>query len=106
MSQAAKSADKQIIDRAELCLSIAQSAGRIALDGFRRRESEEIAMKGSQDFLTETDAAVEAHLKERLAEALPDDEFLGEETGGAVSGRAPRAGRRGHPRAPASGAAC
>ncbi|MCD1633767.1 inositol monophosphatase [Martelella mediterranea] len=87
MNQAAKPADQQIIDRAELCLSIAQSAGRIALDGFRRRESEEIAMKGSQDFLTETDAAVEAHLKARLAEALPDDEFLGEETGGAVSGR-------------------
>ena len=81
MNQAAKPADEQIIDRAELCLSIIQSAGRIALDGFRRRESEEIAMKGSQDFLTETDAAVEAHLKERLAEALPEDEFLGEETG-------------------------
>lgn len=87
MKQTATPADKPIVDRAELCLSLARSAGQIALDGFRRRTSEEIAMKGSQDFLTETDAAVEAHLKSRLAAALPEDDFLGEETGGAVSGR-------------------
>ena len=39
-------------------------------------------MKGPQDFLTETDAAVERHLKTALAEAFPADGFLGEETGG------------------------
>lgn len=87
MNHADKTADRQLAERAELCLSLVQSAGRIALDGFRRRSTDEIAMKGAQDFLTETDAAVEAHLKARLAEAMPDDEFLGEESGGAVTGR-------------------
>lgn len=87
MSQTEKTFEQQIAERADLCLSLARSAGRIALDGFRRRETSEIAMKGSQDFLTETDAAVEEHLKTRLAEAMPDDDFLGEETGGSVSGQ-------------------
>ncbi|SMD09078.1 inositol monophosphatase family protein [Primorskyibacter flagellatus] len=87
MDQAAKPADKHIVERANLCLSLIQSAGRIALDGFRRRDTDEIAMKGSQDFLTETDAAVEEHLRAGIAAALPGDEFLGEETGGSVTGR-------------------
>ncbi|MDF0598512.1 inositol monophosphatase family protein [Psychromarinibacter halotolerans] len=87
MSQADTSAPRQIADRADICLSLIRSAGRIALNGFRRRDGEEITMKGSQDFLTETDAAVEAHLKARLAEALPGDDFLGEETGGTVTGQ-------------------
>ena len=41
-------------------------------------------MKGPQDFLTETDAAVERHVKRAIAEAFPDDAFLGEETGGSA----------------------
>ncbi len=73
--------------RAAFCREVTASAGRLALEGFRRRGAGEIAMKGAQDFLTETDAAVEAHVKERLADAFPGDEFLGEETGGAVTGR-------------------
>ncbi len=87
MSDTLNTRDREIAQRADLCLSIARSAGQIALDGFRRRASDEIAMKGAQDFLTETDAAVERHLKNRLTEALPDDDFLGEETGGSASGR-------------------
>lgn len=73
--------------RAAFCRDVARSAGRLALDGFRRRDAAEIAMKGAQDFLTETDAAVEAHVKAHLAAAFPEDDFLGEETGGAVTGR-------------------
>lgn len=87
MSQDTQPADRHLALRADICLSLVRSAGRIALDGFRRRGSDEITMKGSQDFLTETDAAVEAHIKARLAETLPDDDFLGEETGGTVTGR-------------------
>ncbi|MGR3793728.1 inositol monophosphatase family protein [Vannielia sp. SX4] len=87
MSQDTKPEDRQIAERADICLSLVRSAGLIALDGFRRRGTDEITMKGSQDFLTETDAAVEAHLKSRLADALPGDDFLGEETGGTVTGR-------------------
>ncbi|GGL50060.1 inositol monophosphatase family protein [Wenxinia marina] len=81
------SADADLDARAAFARNLVESAGRIALDGFRRRDPAEIAMKGAQDFLTETDAAVEAHVKARLAEAFPEDDVLGEETGGAVTGR-------------------
>lgn len=69
--------------RAAFCREIARSAGAVALDGFRNRLPG-FGMKGPQDFLTETDAAVERHLKARIAEAFPEDGFLGEETGGAL----------------------
>lgn len=80
--------DNGLAARSAFCRDVVQSAGRIALAGFRRRKPSDIEMKGAQDFLTETDAAVEAHLRARIAEAFPDDQFLGEETGGAVSGDA------------------
>lgn len=44
-------------------------------------------MKGPQDFLTATDAASEAHIREKLAESFLDDSFFGEESGGAISNR-------------------
>lgn len=69
--------------RAAFCREIALSAGAVALDGFTNRVPG-FGMKGPQDFLTETDAAVERHLNKRIAEAFPDDGFLGEETGGAI----------------------
>lgn len=72
------------LDRREaFCRQIARSAGAVALDGFTNRVAG-FGMKGPQDFLTETDAAVERHLKARIAEAFPNDGFLGEETGGAI----------------------
>lgn len=69
--------------RADFCRDVALSAGAIARDGFARR-APGFGMKGPQDFLTETDMAVEAHFKARLAEAFPEDGFLGEETGGVI----------------------
>lgn len=81
------SGDTDLDRRAEFARALARSAARIALDGFRRRDPGEIEMKGAQDFLTETDAAVEAHVKARISEALPEDDVLGEETGGEVDGR-------------------
>lgn len=69
--------------RAAFCREIARSAGVVALEGFTSRVPG-FGMKGPQDFLTETDAAVERHLKARIAEAFPEDGFLGEETGGAI----------------------
>jgi myo-inositol-1(or 4)-monophosphatase len=83
----------QVLDEAELdrreafCRQIALSAGALALRGFRDRNVEDIGMKGPQNFLTETDAAVERHIRERTAAAFPDDGFLGEETGGTVRPR-------------------
>lgn len=67
--------------RADFCLGLAQSAGALALDGFLKQKDKVPGLKGPQDFLTETDEAVERHIRQRLAEAFPDDAFLGEETG-------------------------
>jgi myo-inositol-1(or 4)-monophosphatase len=70
--------------RADFCRELALSAGALALQGFVRRDVETIEMKGPQNFLTETDAAVERHISGRIAETFPDDGFLGEETGGRI----------------------
>lgn len=76
--------DEPALDRREaFCRGLLDSAGALALDGFRRQEGRPVGMKGPQDYLTETDGAVEAHIRARLAEAFPEDGFLGEETGGA-----------------------
>ena len=37
--------------------------------------------KGPQDVVSEADFAVEGLIKQRLAEAFPEDAFFGEETG-------------------------
>ena len=81
--------DPEAIARREAFLrELVRSASRIALDGFRRQSGQPIGMKGPQDFLTETDGEVEAHVKARIAEAFPEDGFLGEETGGQPGAQA------------------
>jgi myo-inositol-1(or 4)-monophosphatase len=60
---------------------IVRSAGVIALAGFKGRDTV-FRLKGPQDFLTETDGAVESHLRAEVSRAFPEDAFLGEETGG------------------------
>jgi myo-inositol-1(or 4)-monophosphatase len=72
--------------RAAFCVDLALSAGALALEGFLKQKDRPFDLKGPQDFLTETDGAVERHIKARLAEAFPEDGFLGEETG-ASGGR-------------------
>ena len=87
MTRLAQTIDQTGLDNREaLCRDMARSAGRLALAGYNRRDAAHIALKGPQDFLTETDGAVEAHLKARIAEAFPEDAFLGEEGGGATGG--------------------
>lgn len=73
--------------RADFCREMMTSAGEIALEGFTKLGGKGGGQKGPQDFLTETDGAVEMHLRERIKEAFPDDGFLGEETGGEVAER-------------------
>jgi myo-inositol-1(or 4)-monophosphatase len=70
--------------RAEFCREIALRAGQVALEGFGRIRPRRVRMKGPQDFLTETDAAVEQLIRGAIAETFPNDGFLGEETGGEV----------------------
>nr|WP_244480670.1 inositol monophosphatase family protein [Mesorhizobium sp. Root157] len=74
------------LDRREsFCRQIVRSAGEIALKGFVSIGASGYRMKGPQDFLTETDAAVERYIKAAVAEAFPQDGFLGEETGGVAA---------------------
>ena len=77
--------EDQLTERAHFCLSLVESASSIAMQGFASTGLRAPGRKGPQDFLTETDGAVELYLRERIAEAFPEDGFLGEETGGGGS---------------------
>jgi myo-inositol-1(or 4)-monophosphatase len=68
--------------RERFCRTLVRTAGEIARRGFLAIRPGDVTMKGPQDFLTETDAAVEAHVRDEIARAFPTDRFLGEETGG------------------------
>ncbi len=70
--------------RQELCRTVTIEAGQLALDWFNRRGELQVALKGPQDYASEADAAVERLLARRIAEAFPEDHFLGEEEGGEV----------------------
>jgi myo-inositol-1(or 4)-monophosphatase len=73
--------DSELDRREAFCREIIRSAGAVARGGFTQRDVTTIAMKGPQDFLTETDGAVERHIRESVAREFPSDGFLGEETG-------------------------
>ncbi|MGF6177105.1 inositol monophosphatase family protein [Ensifer sp. 4252] len=73
--------------RASLCRDVILSAGALVLRGFEDSATRTFSLKGPQDFLTETDAASEAHIRKAIAEHFPDDGFFGEEGGGSISNR-------------------
>lgn len=74
--------------REQLCRELLSSAGRLAMEGFLRlAEGGEVTMKGPQDYLTIYDGLVEEHIRTRIAEAFPEDGFLGEEGGARVAPR-------------------
>jgi myo-inositol-1(or 4)-monophosphatase len=76
------------LDRREaLCSEIVRDAGALAQKRFRDRSAVKMTLKGSQDYLTETDGEVERLIAGRLRAAFPDDGFLGEEGGGADAAR-------------------
>ena len=69
--------------RALAAAGIAVEAGKVALAAFHgRRRDAVLSFKGPQDYITESDAAVEELIRGKLARAFPDDTFFGEETGG------------------------
>jgi myo-inositol-1(or 4)-monophosphatase len=70
--------------------AVAAEAGKLAHDDFGRRAQLEIEHKGMQDLVSIADRAVEDLIRERLSDAFPDDDLLGEEGGGAS--RRPGAG--------------
>jgi len=67
--------------------TVTASAGALALEAFRTRKPGDFTLKGRQDFLTEADGAVEAHIRAAIEAAFPDDGILGEEAGGALAAR-------------------
>ncbi len=75
------------MNTSEVAIRAIRAGGELALSYFNNREQLTIDCKGPQDYVSEADRAVEAKIVEILADAFPNDGFLGEE--GAVS-RAPR----------------
>ncbi|RIY01852.1 inositol monophosphatase [Aureimonas flava] len=67
--------------RAGFALDLIREAGVLALDYFRRVDTLSVSSKGPQDVVSEADVAVEKLIRDRLAEAFPDDAFFGEESG-------------------------
>ncbi len=58
---------------------IAQEAGEVASDFFRRRDQLEVAQKGAQDWVSQADKEVELLVRARLHDACPEDGIVGEE---------------------------
>ncbi len=66
---------------------VAASAGALALEAFASRKPGDFTLKGRQDFLTESDEAVENHVRAVISETFPSDGVLGEEAGGSLAER-------------------
>ncbi len=73
-------------DRFDTALHLAAEAGAMALRMRPPPGAPTATLKGTQDWLTEADGAVERFLSERLAAAFPGDGFQGEEGGKARQG--------------------
>jgi myo-inositol-1(or 4)-monophosphatase len=72
---------QDLSDRYDLCLDLIQEAGALALGYFRDLPSLTVKNKGPQDVVSEADLNTELLIKARIADAFPQDAFLGEETG-------------------------
>ncbi len=61
--------------------NIVREAGTIAMSHFKNLENVDVIKKSPRDLVTDADVAVEAYLKQALAEAYPEYGFWGEESG-------------------------
>lgn len=73
--------DLDLTARFDLAEKLARQAGGTALDFFQKRKQLQIESKGSQDFVTIADRAVEEQIRAGITAAFPDDGILGEEHG-------------------------
>ncbi|WP_295890808.1 inositol monophosphatase family protein [uncultured Vibrio sp.] len=83
-----KESHQQDIDlksRLKVAIEVIMDAGKLARKAFVSMTPDKIDYKGPQDFLTETDLAVEELIRGRLSAAFPGDSVYGEETGGEIS---------------------
>ncbi|MDF2116102.1 inositol monophosphatase family protein [Roseiarcaceae bacterium H3SJ34-1] len=62
--------------------AVAREAGAMARRRFQDQAPLHVSFKGRQEHVTDVDCAVEALIIERLRSVFPDDQFLGEESGG------------------------
>jgi myo-inositol-1(or 4)-monophosphatase len=67
--------------RYDVARQLVLDAGEVAAGYFARVSELQVHSKGVQDVVTEADVEVELLIKGRLAQAFPEDAFLGEETG-------------------------
>src|SRR5271154_7133285 len=67
--------------RLDLAITLAEAAGSLALRLRPPPGAPVATLKGTQDWLTEADGAVEDFISSSLADAFPEDGFQGEETG-------------------------
>ncbi len=76
----------EILARRDAAIRVAKEAGAFAKSRFLNRSTLTIEAKGAQDWVSEADRDTETLIRTRLAEAFPQDGFLGEEHGGAQTG--------------------
>ena len=65
---------------------IVRPAGDVMRRAFIAPDRPAYSLKGRQDYLTETDGAVEQFVRDQIARRFPGDSVLGEEGGGEVTG--------------------
>jgi len=63
-----------------------RQAGDHIRAAFVHTEARGYTLKGQQDYLTQTDGEIEDLVRQAVAQAFPNDAFLGEETGGEQQG--------------------
>ncbi|WP_246249316.1 inositol monophosphatase family protein [Chelativorans alearense] len=74
-----------ISERLALARRLAASVGR-EIEAFHEEALSAVTRKGLQDFVTAADRHAEDLIRGALAEAFPEDGFVGEETGGQPAG--------------------
>jgi myo-inositol-1(or 4)-monophosphatase len=80
-------------ERVQLALELAHEASEQIRVAFARRDPR-VSEKSANDFATDTDAAIESQIAQRIAAAFPGDTLLGEEGGERVLGNATPTGVR------------
>ena len=70
-------------EKARLAAEVAREAGNM----IRENRQFRVEMKAQHDFVTEMDVKSEKLIRERLLTACPEDEFFGEEGGGATDAK-------------------
>lgn len=70
-----------IAERQAFMSPLIREAGALAMRYFRDRSRLQVESKGTQDFVTAADRAVEAMLVQKIAETFPGDAVIGEEGG-------------------------